>query len=234
MTKASTSLASFVSGASLPALTDAEMANALGDAVQDATTGDGSGVQFLSFSGKSGRFSLGQSKENIDPEDLYIIEPQTVVKGWNCWKGGKVVGRHEWSAYRPELTISEEDLEDHGPYKEDSGDGWQRMLGFGLISTDGLQTAIKFTNNSKSGRNVIGDLLDQIKDRLTAGEPSIPIVSFDAEEFTAQDKKNYKPEITVDVWVERASVVDHLAGGLDFDKLKAGAKPKPKRTPKKK
>ena len=55
-------LMKYIEDANLPAMSDEAMANALQDAGGEAASG-GEGVQYLSFSGKSGTYQLGQNKE---------------------------------------------------------------------------------------------------------------------------------------------------------------------------
>jgi len=224
----STSLTSFMKTANLPALTDEAMANALEETVNDSTGGGGAAT-FLSFSGKTGVYSLGKTKKNIDPEDLYILEPQSVIKGWTCWKGNKPVARHEWSVYQKGAAVAAHELADHGPYRTDHGEGWSQMLGFGIIETAEPFTPISYSTTSISGRNAVGDLIEEIKARLRSGEPPIPVISFDREEFEAQGKKNFKPQFLVDVWVTRPAVDAFVAGDLDSDDFLSGEEPKKKK-----
>ena len=219
------SLTSYMSGANLPDLTDEDMAGALADATNDASEGGSGGAQFLTFSGKMGTYALGRNKSDMDEDDLYILEPQSVIEGWTCWKGSKPVARHEWSIYRrKEQAVAKNDLEDKGPYED--GDGWNRMIGFGAIGTDAEFTQIKFSSTSKSGRNSISDLLDEVRKRSSAGEPNMPLISFQSESFIAQEKKNYKPVLAVECWVDRAAVGAFLEGRLDLDGLQSGKKPR--------
>jgi len=220
-------LMKYVEDANLPAMSDEAMANALQDAGGEAASGGESGVQYLSFSGKSGTYQLGQNKE--EPEGLFIVEPQSIVTGWICWLKSKPIDRVEWSIYQAEKAIAEDELEDHGPYRETHGEGWFQSLGFGCLSLDDGDVQVKFSNNSKSGRNAIRDLMDEIRKRVLAGEPSMPVIEFDAEEFTAQDQKNYKPLLSVEAWVSREAVAAWRDGSLDQDKLLAGETPKKKK-----
>ena len=220
-------LTNYIDNANLPDLTDEEMAGAIAEATNDATDGSAGGGQYLTFSGKTGIYALGRNKSPIDPEDLYIVEPQSVIEGWTCWKGSKPVDRVEWSIYRRQTAaVAEHDLPDHAPYKPD--EGWNRMLGFGVLDTSPEHTSVKFSTTSISGRNAISDLLEEIRKRASAGEPTMPIISFDSEEFTAQDKTNHKPRFDVDRWCTREAVGAYLSGDMSFGDLQSGKKPKKK------
>ncbi len=204
-------LAKFAQSGALE-LADRDAARALRRSADSGSTGGGGGggdFEFLSFSGKRGVYSLGRDKEDIDPEALFIVEPFAAVEGWTCWKGGRPVGKHEWSAFEPLSAVPYADLEDHGPYNEKAGEGWQQMRGIGLIDESGRQ--IKFTLTSVSGRNVFSDLNNDIADQLEMGEPSIPIVCLDAEDFTAQGQTNSKPVIAVQGGVTRAEVEAYMS-----------------------
>ena len=228
------SLTAFLGTADLPAMTDADMANALQEH-SDESPNSGGGVTYLSFSGKTGNYSLGRNKDDIDPDDLFLLEPQSIIEGWVCWKSNKPVARVEWSIYqRKAQAVLEADLEDHGPYRQNMGEGWQPLLGFGVMSTDGQMTPIKFTVTSKSGRNAIDDMIEEVKKRMQAGEPAMPLMGFDSETFVAMEQTNYKPQFEVESWVTREAAAAYFDGTLDLEALIDGKAPKKKRASKKK
>ena len=68
-------------------------------AAANAVSTAGGDSVFLTYSGKRSRWSLGREKASPDPEALYVIDPDTTVQGWTCWKGGQAVGKHEWNLY---------------------------------------------------------------------------------------------------------------------------------------
>jgi hypothetical protein len=229
------SLTAFLDTANLPALDGGQVADALAEAADDATTGGGGNVDYLSFSGKTGRYSLGRQNEEIDPEQLYLVEPHTFIGGWVCWKNSKPLDRIEWSVYKAaEQAVDKPDLEDHGPYRESAGEGWQQLLGFGLVSCDEMHSMVKFSSTSKSGRNTIGDLMKEIGARSAAEEPSLPLVYFDKDTFEAQGVTNYKPVLKVEVWVSRDSAAAYMDGDMSIDALVGGDQPRKKRKGRKK
>ena len=215
-------LSTFLKGSKgLPTISDDQLADAL-EAGQQGMEMDTSAVQYLTFSGKSGNYSLGRGKDEVDPEAVYVLEPQSFTAGWMCWKGNKPIARHEWSFFRPDQAVPQADLEDHGPYKSDKGEGWAEALSFGVCSTDGHQTSIKFGTSTKSARNAIADMIDEVKKRARAKEAPIPVIHFESEEFTAQDQKNYKPKFVVEAWVTRKAAEAFYAGTLTIDQLSSG------------
>jgi hypothetical protein len=216
----------------LPAISDEVAGQALATVGEDVTTGSG-GIDFLTFSGKSGAYALGQRKETPDPDQLYLVEPLSVVEGWVCWKKSKPVGRYEWSIYkRDELAIPKSDLEDHDVTAD--GDGWKPSIGFGMATLDGSGTPVKFSLNSVSGRNVLGDLIKEIGVRQLNKEPHLPIVTLGAEQFEAQDKVNWKPVLDVEAWVTRKACEAYFAGDMSDDDLLDGKAPKKKAAKRKK
>lgn len=223
-------LTAFTQKANLPTLSNADMAAALADSNADNGTGSGGDMNFLSFSGKTGNYALGRDKVGMDPDDIYLLDIRTIMEGWLCWKSNKPVGRVEWSVYmRDDQAVKEADLEDHGPYRSAMGEGWQRVMGFGVLPTDGDNTPIKFTASSVSGRNAIAALNKEIQVRLDANEPATPLISFESEEFVAQDQKNFKPKFVIDAWVTTEAATAFYDGELTIDQLSAGEKPKKKR-----
>jgi hypothetical protein len=228
-------LTKFLNSDNLPAVDSGELANALTEAAADATTGVGGNVDYLSFSGKTGKYSLGREQADIDPDQLYLVEPKTFIGGWVCWKNSKPIDRIEWSVYKAkEQAVDINDLEDHGPYRESAGEGWQQLLGLGLIGCDAVQSQVKFSSTSKSGRNSIGDLMKDIAVRAVAGEPSLPLIYFDSVTFEAQGNKNYKPVLQIETWVTRDSAAAYIDGSLSEEQLLAGKRPKKKSGRKKK
>lgn len=229
-----TSLTQFLDSANLPTVDDGALANALTEAADDATTGS-SNVDYLSFSGKTGKYSLGRDQQDIDPDMLYLVEPKTFISGWVCWKNSKPIDRIEWSVLRAkEQAVDIDDLEDHGPYRESAGEGWQQLLGFGLIGCDVIHSQVKFSSTSKSGRNSIGDLMKEIGVRSAAKEPSLPLIYFSETTFESSGQTNYKPVLQVEAWVTRDSAAAYIDGSLSEEQLLAGDRPKKKRGRKKK
>jgi hypothetical protein len=226
-----TDLTAFLGSGNLPTISEADIAATLNEVVEEQGT-SGGGVDYMSFSGKTGRYALGRDKEDVDAETPYIMEPQSIVEGYTCWKGQRPVDRVEWSVFdRAERAIAKDNLTDHGPYRESAGEGWKKMLGFGvteLTQSDSRQN-IKFACNSPSGNNAISDLFGKIAERVSAGEPHIPLVCFDSETFEAQEQKNYKPKLNIEVWQSREAVTAFLDGSMSEEDLLNGKKPKAKR-----
>jgi hypothetical protein len=219
----SNDLMAFVSGNTLPVLSDDALADAITQAQQSSGDGprDTTFTQYLSFSGKTGLYALGKNRDDMDPASVYLVEPMSFTDGWICWKGGRPADRVEWSYFDPSSAVFEADLVDHGPYKTATGEGWSVLRGFGCMSTAGEQ--IKFSSNAISARNAISDLLNEIKDRSARKEPPIPLIRFDREQFEAQGTKNWKPVFLVEAWARRSEAGKYAAGTLTLDELLSGA-----------
>lgn len=224
-------LTSYLQSGQLADVSDQDLAGSLQGLTQDDEGTGPLGFDFMSFSGKTGRYAVGRDKEEVDPGQLFILEPKATVEGWTCWKAQRPVDRVEWAVFnRSTDAVSQHDLTDHGPYRDNMGEGWKKTLGLGVseISSDEGRQQIKFTTNSASGNNAVKDLLTKIVERVTAKEPHIPLVFFDKETFTAQDQTNYKPKLVVDSWVTREAVTAFFAGEISEDEMVEGL-PKKKR-----
>ena len=210
-------LAKFMGSTAL-AVGKEEMAAALLDSAGAGTTGGGD-KEFLSFSGQGANFvgwRLGRDKASPDPDALFIVDPQSAIEGWTCWKGGSPVAKMEWSVFqRASKAVPESDLEDHGPYAD--GDGWSFMMGISMFDVDAPGKQISFSTTSKSGRNALGDLTKEIATRLIDDEPYVPAIHLASEKFTAQGKINGKPVLAVEGWVSSEEVMAYLAAGDDGD-----------------
>jgi hypothetical protein len=224
----SNALTQYLGNADLPAISEQDMAGALAEVSNES--GNSAGMfDYLSFSGKSGQYSLGRKRENVDTEQLYIMDPLSVIAGWTCWKASKPIAKHEWSVYNKNARIEEGQLEDHAPYNTKAGDGWAEMRGFSCFPCDQIKGQVNFTTTSKSGRNAVYDLTNDIAKRAAAGEPTLPVFYFESESFVAQDMKNFKPKFEVEAWVTRDAVQSYVDGDITAEQLIAGDAPKKKR-----
>lgn len=215
--KKSGALAAFANKGGVAALTKAQRAQALAQAVDEGTTGDGE-VTYLSFSGQGANYrgwSIGRNKDTPDPENIYILDPTSIIEGWIIWKGGSVAYKTEWSVFDPASRVPGSQLPDHGPYAD--GDGPSLMMGVSMFDIDNPGTQIKFTTSSTSGKNALGDLLKEIAARLDAEEPEVPVIMLSDETFTAQGKKNGKPKFVVEGWTTEEEVHAFLEMGDDGD-----------------
>jgi len=237
-------LAAFV-GAGALAVNESAAVAALAESV-GSNAGPGGDTKYLSFSGKTGSYSLGREKDDVDPDDVFIVEPLASTEGWTCWKGGSAVAKHEWPvSERRTKAVPASQLIDHGPYNERAGEGWAFALGLGLIHPDDPEVPIKFTTTSKSGCNVVSDLNRYIVGQFEeTGRLMLPLVQLSTEMFTAQGQRNYKPKIDIVAWVTREEVaaffddsdgtIDDLiegayAGGAPA--MEAEPEPEPERAP---
>lgn len=231
-------LTTYMNNAKLPTVSDEQLAKALANTVEEAGGVSNAGFNFLGFSGKQGTYSLGKNKDDIDEDRLFLVEPAATIAGWTCWKDSKPVGKHKWLStdafMRPELIVREKDLEDHGPYRQNSGDGWKEMMGIGLVELIDLGTSIEFSSTAISAINGLKDLMMEASQRLSSGEPAMPIIWLGREQFTAQGSTNWKPTFNVASWVHRAALEAFANGELSEADLLAGNAPKKKRVTSKK
>lgn len=222
----STSLAAYAKGGNLPSIDRDAMAQALSQASTEESTGSGGdGVEYVSFSGKTGAITFGRDRDDLPQDELFLMEPRSAFRGWVCWKDNKPVARHQWSIYQPQLAIKERDLEDKGPYSRQQ-DGWQSMLGFGFMSEDG-EVQYSFSTNSTSGKNAVGDLFDEIAQRTIRGEPNFPLFYFTKERFQAQGEWNYKPRFDIEEWITEEEAAAMLSGEAVEDEPEVLPEPEP-------
>lgn len=223
MTKA---LTSFLAKGEVALPSDEQLAQALAHTVDEAGGVSQVGLNFLGFSGKQGTYSLGKTKDDITDEQLFLVEPAATIAGLTCWKDSKPVGKHKWLATEalvdPNVIVKIEDAEDHGPYRKNSGDGWKEMMGIGLLELNDMGTSIEFSSTAVSAINGLKDLIQEMSDRLVAGQPFMPIIWLGREQFTAQGNTNWKPTFNVETWVTRAAVQAFIEERLTQEDLLLG------------
>jgi hypothetical protein len=195
-----------------------------GRALVENAQGSGSSVTYLKFSGKSGTYAIGRQNLPLDPEQVWVVNPYRFTLGWVCWKGRKVVGRHQWSVMQPGNAMAFADLEDHGPYNELAGEGWHEERSMEFAPLDGTSLAPhKFAVNSKSGCNTLEDLQHSIGVLMQAqDEAHFPLICFDMEQFEAQGQVNWKPLLPVQTWVSAKTLELYEAEELSYDDVVEG------------
>ena len=203
--------------ANLPSTKD--MGTALVDAGR--ANSNGSGVEFLSFNGKFGRWTIGKDKNEIDPEDLFVVEPSTFTEGWTFWLENKVPqgGTVEWLALkRRTAAVLETELDDpsNGARLGD-GDGWKASAGFSCMTVEGRP--YKFANNSKSGVGAVAALMDECGQRALAEEPELPILTLGQVTFQSHGQPNFKPVFKVESWVNRVTMTAYAKGDFKLSSL---------------
>jgi len=209
-------------------LSKAAMVDAMKAAANAMLTGSGGGeggVEYVSFSGKTGQITYGRDKEDLDEDQQFLLDPSSFFVGWICWVNNSPVARHEWSIYEPQNGVRADELADHGPYRR-AQDGWQAIAGFGFVA-EGGEVKYRFSSNSKSGKNTIGDLIDEVKARVDADEPAFPVFRFTKEKFLSKGEWNFKPTFLIDEWLDEAEAMDFIGGAGDV----AEAEPEPAPAP---
>ena len=183
----------------------AALAAAMATSVADSG-GNGAlpeGTEYMSFSGKTGAYTLGvpgtagKEKRDIDTEERFLVDRSSFHDGWMCWKGGKPVARRLYPVGTP---YNDPDFSEHGPFNDRQGEGWKKAKRFLIRSLDD-GTQYDFTVSSVSAVFVVADLQREIVEAMFAGTPSFPVVTFDRTPFVAHGQKNPKPVITIDGWL---------------------------------
>jgi hypothetical protein len=161
------------------------------------------GGVYISFSGKAGRYQIGQDKEEADVNELWLINIYGFERGWMCWKGGQPVAKRFASIYS--APVATPDDTEHGPFNTQRGEGWSIAKAITLKSIDKARQGY-FSTSTKSAVNEFSKLEAEVARRLEAGEPAWPLVMLDKEKFTAQGQTNYKPILKAYGWIGHPQV----------------------------
>lgn len=199
-------------------LSKAAMVDAMKAAADAMRTGNGGGeggVEYVSFSGKTGQITYGRDKEDLDEDQQFLLDPRSFFVGWICWVNNSPVARHEWSVFEPHNAVRADELADHGPYRR-TQDGWQAVAGLGFVA-EGGEVKYKFGSNSKSGKNAISDLIDEVTQRLAADEPAFPVFRFTKEKFLAQGEWNFKPAFLIDEWLDEGEAREFIGAEAEAE-----------------
>lgn len=184
-------------------------------ASKDPRGGTADGSDYGSFSGKLGKYSLGQDKADADPEELWVVNISSFQDGWICWRNNSAVATR---TYPLGADVPTPDMDEHGPFTND-GDGWYQLKAMTFKSIDTGQQ-VYFKNNSTSGVSEMAKLQKDVVANIRAGLPCFPVISLHKASFTAQGRNNFKPIFKVDGWLS-GDAMQKLASAIeseeDFD-----------------
>lgn len=174
------------------------------------------GSDYMNFSGKQGRYTIGQDKREIQPDERWIIDVTSFQEGWVCWKGGQSPSSRMANIYT-DPPVQQPDEEELGPFNREKGDGWFQGKAMTLKSVDYDQQGY-FKINSVSGVSAVAELIGEFASKAANGLPCWPVVCLDKESFEAQGFKNFKPVFLIQGWLTDEQV-GRLAEGEDVDGL---------------
>jgi hypothetical protein len=190
--------------------------------------GGNDGLTFAGFSGKTGDYTYGAEKEELDDGWEGAVNMNSAKQGHICWKDSEVVGEDMTRILDGNPTPKSQ-LEDHGPYDDDD-DGWQQQISFEVAVLEGGGDAegekLLLKNSSKSGLRAFGNLLAAYGKAIQKGqnigddgEDLLPIVKFEATEFTPKGAKKkekaYAPKFTIVGWISEAELDEKYGGEND-------------------
>lgn len=187
--------------------------NPYADAVDDIGS---TGSAYMSFSGKTGKFTQGMDKKEVPLESQLAVNMESFKTGWVCWKDeefmDEVMGRVVDGFKKP----SKSSLKDYGPYDED-GDGWKEQASVEFRDVDSGEQ-FEFKTSAISAVNGMRDMLATYGADFMEHPDEVMVIEIDAEEFEAKVKgkakkqKNFKPTFDTVGWMD-VEELEALAGG---------------------
>ena len=187
-----------------------------------ALGGGNEGLTYLSFSGKTGDYTYGQEKDELDHGWKGAVNMASAARGWILWIDSKVEGEEMVKILDGNPPLKSQ-LEDPGPL-DDEDDGWSEQFSFEVGEMESGEKFL-FKNGSKSGLRAFGNLLAQYGKAIQKGqnigdegEELHPVVEFDASEFTPKNGKKkdkaYAPKLTIVDWIGEAEL-EEMFGDAD-------------------
>jgi hypothetical protein len=188
-------------------------------AMNNPRQGAPDGSDYMNFSGKRGMFSIGKDNRKIDEDERWLVNVASFEDGWVCWKGGKPAATRLLNIYSGLPPIPTPDPSEFGPFSKD-GEGWYQAKAMVLKSLDEDQQGY-LKVNSVSAVAEVATLIEEFSKRAAVGEPCWPVVRLEAEEFSAQGYKNFKPKFIIEAWLSEEQLAA-LADGADVDDMIGG------------
>ena len=155
-------------------------------------TSNGDGTNFLGFSGKSGRYSLGDD----DPAGrLALFDFTTLKHGYRCWVDGKPVDELV-SSKSPKPKKPAGILDSDGDMCE-----YKDCYVIKGQMADGDREDFQFSIDSWGGRSAVETMLKACRAQAQSGAAYIfPIVEL-GEEKMGDEWGNYKPVFSIVNWI---------------------------------
>ena len=191
------------------------------------------GGGFLGFSGKTGRFTTGQDKEEVQIGTQFAVNMSEYKLGWICWVNNSKQDEHLVAVISGELPPQKHELTDYGPYGK--GDGWTEQASIQFKDLEEGKE-LTFNTSSKSGRRALGKLALEYGQKMKMnlddeGNPMVPIVELGvgswemADPETGRKVTNYFPTFVVVDWMSHAELLamsgedieDESDYGSEFD-----------------
>ena len=191
----------------------------------DAAAGDTEYFgKFLKFSGNTGEFTYGEDDDELDPGSILLCNMLTAQHGWICWVEGEVVEEKNFVIAEGQPFPAEEDLKDHGPYKEykdGTKDGWQEQYILHFYSEE-LEEGFTLKISNNSGRRSVRKLLKAYGQKAPMqigndGLNMIPVIELETSAFNIKDEdgkinkkagKKHAPVFKIVDWAEFSEVGD--------------------------
>jgi hypothetical protein len=198
-----------------------------------ALGGNNDGLTFAGFSGKTGDYTYGADKEELDPKWQGAVNMSSAARGWILWIDGSVEGEEMVKILEGTPPLKS-NLEDPGPL-EDDDDGWSEQFSFEVGEMESGERLL-FKNGSKSGLRAFGNLLSQYGKAIQKGQnigedgaEMHPIVEFDATEFTPKNGKKkdkaYAPKFSIVDWISEEELEEKFGGEDDPENYEAEEAP---------
>lgn len=156
---------------------------------------------YANFSGKLGQYKLSSADgiRGTDESELWVINPNSFVRGLICWKDG-----------RPEVNVKQSIFDDPAEMDVDKsahpGGRWNRQLGWDMSSMEYEDEQYQLMLSSTSGVNEAARVIDQFGKRFAAGLAYFPVITCGVTTFQGKDDKgnsvrNYKPVFNIKGWL---------------------------------
>lgn len=189
---------------------------------------DTDGFQFLKLE-KSGTWVFGSDDTEDTAENLWAIDPNTIMTGYIAWpEEGEPLG--EEMASITDDPIIKGDLPDVGAK-------WSDQVGFLLrcIEGDAVGVQAQYKTTSLGGRKEFKKLLDAVLARATAGEDDlVPLVLLESEFYKHKKYgKVYTPILKVEEWTNHTELANLLADGDAEAAQEKLPEPEPEKEPEK-
>lgn len=151
-----------------------------------------SGVAYLTFGGKSGEYTYGRDKEDVEGEELFF-SPAHLKHGWILWHNR--VAQKRMAPFTQELP---EPMPAIG--KDEPNEARSATFFF----PDDLKTPVVFDTNTLGGRRAIDGLMAAVEQQVIVkgSSYSYPKVRLEKEDYMGSKGQVYNPIFEIVGWYD--------------------------------
>jgi len=182
---------------SLPVKQNTAFAAALSNAITAVSVDDATLLKME----KTGDWIFGADEQEVSPESIWAIDPESLSRGYVSWGDAEVLGEEMALITDTPIIMSE---------LPDTGEKWAQIVAMTLKCVDGdhLHEVVTYKASSKGGQKAFKTLVTAILGRVNAGETDlVALVALESDSYKHKTYgKIHNPVLVIKEWTNMAEL----------------------------